>query len=85
MPPLLLACFAARDEAAMVGTGLTAVARHRAARVVASGYLNACLNKHGSGAFATADAGIRRLASLLGPDAGLDEWWGTVQTASAAG
>jgi hypothetical protein len=83
MTPLLLACFAARDQAAKVRTSLFAVGPRRAAPVVASGCLNACLNHHGPGAFAIADAGIRKLSSLLGPRAGLDEWWDDITRPTA--
>jgi Patatin-like phospholipase len=80
MSDLMRACWAARSASSEVKTRLWAVPAPVAARVVASGYLNACLNTyrktHGlPEVFASADRGIRRLADLLGPDAALDDWW----------
>ncbi len=75
MTDLLIACYAARAEAATVKTGLFGLRPRIAARVVASGYLNACLNTHGPGAFDIADRGIHSLSERLGPRAGLAEWW----------
>jgi hypothetical protein len=77
--PLLLACFQAREEAALVKTRLSAVRPRHAARVVASGYLNACLNHYGATGFAEADDGMRRLIEALGPEAQLSEWWEEVK------
>lgn len=73
--PLLEACIAACNEAAKVRTGLWGVKRSRAARVVASGYLNAFVSIRGREDYATADAGLRRLSDLLGEQTDLDEWW----------
>jgi predicted acylesterase/phospholipase RssA len=75
MSDLMRACYTARTAASKVTTRLRAVSAPAAAQVVASGYLNTCLNTHGPDAFETADQGIRRLAKLLGPDAALDDWW----------
>lgn len=77
VPPLMQACYAAREASSELKTRLSAVSAPVAARVVASGYLNACLNTHHKNpeAFEIADQGIRRLAKLLGPDAALDDWW----------
>ena len=79
---LLLACYAAREQAASVSTNLIGVGSERAARVVASGYLNALLNAYGPSAIDRADAGMRVLSDLLGPRAKLDSWWRTVRTSS---
>lgn len=79
MSRLLLACFEARDEAAKLRTGLTAVAPAQAARIVASGYLNACLNAHGPDAFEVADRGMQALAELLGGRTKLADWWDAVR------
>lgn len=78
MPDLLRACYAGRIAASKVKTRLSAVPAPVAARVVASGYLNACLNTHGPDAYAVADAGVRRLAELLGTEAALARWWDAV-------
>ena len=73
--PLLKACVAARESAAGIGTGLHAVQPKKAAVVVASAFLNACLNEHGPGAIDIASNGIAQLARILGPKAELDAWW----------
>jgi len=78
---LLLACVAARESAASVGTGLMAVRREKAAQVVASGYLNAMLSTYGPSAIDRAEAGMTKLSNLLGPKAGLDAWWTHVKAA----
>ena len=80
MSRLMQACYAARMASSELKTRLSAVSAPVAARVVASGYLNACLNAHGPGALDTADEGIRRLAELLGPDAALEWWWDGVRS-----
>jgi hypothetical protein len=73
------ACFLAREDAAKVKTGLFAIRPHLAARVVASGYLNACLNTFGVHAFDRAQHGMEQLIALLGDDACLSEWWESVK------
>ncbi len=77
--PLVDACIAACDEAAKVKTGLTGVNRRRAAHVVASGFLNAHVTAYGWEDFSAARAGIRQLSALLGPEAGLSEWWNSLR------
>jgi hypothetical protein len=81
---LMQACYAARMASSELKTRLSAVSAPVAARVVASGYLNACLNAHGPEAIETADQGMRRLAALLGPDAALDAWWDEVRANMSA-
>lgn len=73
--PLIQMCWEAREQASQVKTGLWPVSRQRAAVTVASGYLNACLNRRGPNAIEYAGLGIQRLDTLLGPDAGLLDWW----------
>ena len=73
------ACLLAREAASQVKTGLFAIRPHLAARVVASGYLNACLNTFGVGAFDHAQGGMERLIALLGDDTRLSEWWESVK------
>jgi len=80
MTDLLIACYAARAEAAKVKTGLFGLDPQIAARVVASAYLNACLNAHGLYAFDIADRGIHTLSERLGSQARLDEWWQSLTT-----
>jgi predicted acylesterase/phospholipase RssA len=78
MSDLMMACHIARAAAAEVRTGLFGIRGPVAARVVASAYLNVCLNIHGPMAFAMADQGIRHLGQVLGPAGRLDEWWAGV-------
>ena len=80
MTDLLIACHAARAEAAKVRTGLFGLKPDIAARVVASAYINACLNDHGPSAFEIADRGIHTLSERLGSRARLAEWWQTLTT-----
>jgi hypothetical protein len=84
LPRLMQGCYAARMASSELKTRLSAVSTPVAARVVASGYLNACLNVHGPEAIDTADKGIRRLATCLGPDAALQDWWDGVRAAMPA-
>jgi hypothetical protein len=78
------ACFLAREAASEVKTGLFAVRPELAARVVASGYLNACLNTYGVLAFDRAQEGMEELSALLGADARLGEWWASIRERIAA-
>lgn len=81
--PLLLACWAAREQAAQVKTFLFPIKPKIAARIVASGFLNACLTVHGNGAIEIADQGIRELSKLLGDHAELVSWWESIQMRKA--
>jgi len=83
LTPLEAACWDARTEASRVKTGLWAVKPKPAAITFASGYLNACLTAKGSNAIEEADRGIRALSALLGPEAGLDDWWASVRRTHA--
>jgi predicted acylesterase/phospholipase RssA len=85
MSRLLRACYAARTATSKLATRLSAVRAPVAAQVVASGYLNACLNAYGPHALDHADQGMRWLAELLGPEAALDDWWNeTLRSMSAS-
>ena len=72
---LLHTCYEAREAAATMRTSLFASRPKQAALVVASGFLNACLNEHGPNGFEIADRGMRDLDRLLGEHCGLGDWW----------
>ncbi len=84
MTDLLIACHAARVESAKVKTGLFGIKPEKAARVIASAYLNACLNTYGPDAFEIADRGMHTLSERLGSRARLGEWWQTLTTQIAS-